>query len=240
VSKVLIVDDDKSLVDVLGFALSNVAGFEVVKVTEGKEAVDVWRREHPDLVVLDANMPDSDGFDICRVARSQHNLTTPVIMLTARTRDEDMAQGFAVGADDYVTKPFSTGLLLARMNAVLRRAAPSVGGTQPSEEPLIVGSLRLDPQVNEFSRGGHAVRLTPIEFRLLYLLLSNRNQVLRSDAIVERVWGRDAPGEGGSLKAHIRHLREKVETNPSRPELIITVPGVGYMGRVPETTRGPS
>jgi DNA-binding response OmpR family regulator len=239
VSKILIVDDDKSLVDVLSFALSNVGGFDVVKVTEGKEAVEVWRREHPDLVVLDANLPDADGFDICRVARSEHKLTTPVIMLTARTLEDDMARGFAAGADDYVTKPFSTGLLLARMNAVLRRTGPA-----PPEswgvETLTVGTTRLDPETNEFTRNGVPIRLTPTEFRLLYLLLLNRNQVVRTDVIIERVWGRDASAEGGSLKTHIRHLREKVEADPSRPELIVTVPGVGYMGRLiePESRGG--
>lgn len=231
-SKILLVDDDESLVDVLGFALKNVGGFEVVKVTAGAGAVDVWKREYPDLVVLDANLPDADGFEICRLARDEFKLSTPVIMLTARTREEDMTQGFAVGADDYVTKPFSTGLLLARIHAVLRRSATAP--ETPTLERLKAGSLELDPDSLELVRRNKRFSLTPTEFRLLHTLLSNANQVLRNDAIVERVWGRDAANERGSLKTHIRHLREKVEETPSHPSMIITVPGVGYMGRVSE------
>jgi len=229
-SKILVVDDDRSLLNVLGFAL-DLKGFEVVKVSEGRQALSTWRMEDPDLVVLDANLPDSDGFEICRVARHEEHLVTPVIMLTARTRDEDVAQGFAVGADDYVTKPFSPELLLARMTAVLRRSGGQPADGAPLEQ-LVVGSMRLDPDRQEFVRKGKQVRLTPIEFRLMHNFLKNANTVLRADRIVERVWGRDAQPEGGSLKAHIRHLREKVEANPSRPELIVTVPGVGYMCRV--------
>lgn len=228
-SKILIVDDDRSLLELLAFALSR-EGFDVVKIADGSQAIDAWRRETPDLVVLDANIPQIDGFDICRSARSDFNLHHPVIMLTARTREEDIAQGFAVGADDYVTKPFSPRLLLARINAVLRRSTPSPALTLGVEE-LTVGALKLDPQSQEFVHKNRRARLTPTEFRLMHLLLLNRNHVLRSDTIVERVWGYDATADSGSLKAHIRHLREKVETNPSRPELILTVPGVGYMCR---------
>ncbi len=227
-SKILIVDDDRNLLELLGFALSR-EGFEVIKIYDGRVALDAWRRELPDLVVLDANIPDCDGFEICQVAR--RDFSTPVIMLTARTREEDMAQGFAVGADDYVTKPFSPRVLLARINAVLRRSTPSSAQNLGAEE-LAVSGLRLDPQRQEFVRNGRRARLTPTEFRLMHLLLLNRNNVVRSDTIIERVWGYDARGDTGSLKAHIRHLREKVESNPSRPELIVTVPGVGYMCRL--------
>lgn len=229
-SKILIVDDDRTLLELLGFTLKETAGHDVIKVALAAEALEVWRREKPDLVVLDANIPDGDGFEICRSARAER-LTTPVVMLTARTRDEDVSQGFAAGADDYVTKPFRPDLLMARINAVLRRSTappPDAVGI----EPISVGSLQLDPRTQEFVRGDKRVRLTPIEFRLLHLLMLNRNKVVRSDAIVDRVWGRDAYSESGSLKAHIRHLREKVEVNPSRPEFIVTVPGVGYMVRV--------
>jgi len=239
-SRILIVDDDRNLLELLAFALSKTAHHEVEKVALAAQALDVWRRDQPDLVVLDANMPDGDGFELCRAARAE-GLSTPVVMLTARTRNEDMAEGFEAGADDYVTKPFSPDLLIARINAVLRRA-PSAGPTVPIVDPIEVASIRLIPESQEFERDGRRVRLTPTEFQVLYLLLLNRNRVLRSDVIVDRVWGRDAllqrgagMESGGSLKAHIRHLREKVELNPSRPELILTVPGVGYMARVPET-----
>jgi DNA-binding response OmpR family regulator len=229
----LIVDDDRNLLELLGFALTKTAGYEVEKVQFASQAMDVWRTTHPDLVVLDANMPDGDGFELCRAARLA-GISTPVVMLTARTRDEDMAEGFAVGADDYVTKPFSPDLLLARIQAVLRRT-PQSDPVTPSVEPIVVGDLRLDPETLEFERSGSRAKLTPMEFKLLYLLLENRNRVLRSDVIVDRVWGRGA-GEGGSLKAHIRHLREKVELNPSKPELIVTVPGIGYLAKVPEAS----
>jgi two-component system alkaline phosphatase synthesis response regulator PhoP len=184
-------------------------------------------------VVLDANLPDGDGFEICRAAREE-GLKTPVIMLTARTRDEDITQGFAVGADDYVTKPFNATLLLARIGSVLRRTGPVAPESLALEE-LKVGAVTLEPQSQEFVHRNRRAKLTPTEFRLLHLLLSNRNKVLKSDTIVERVWGRDgAAAESGSLKSHVRHLREKVEVNPSLPELIVTVPGVGYMARVAE------
>ncbi len=227
-NKILIVDDDKNHLELLAFAL-NLKGFDVTKVFDGNAALDAWRRTNPDLVVLDANIPECDGFEICRMARREFN--TPVIMLTARTGEEDMAQGFEVGADDYVTKPFSPQLLLARIAAVLRRS--SAAGVQSlASEELIHGDLKLDPQSQEFIRRGKRTRLTPTEFRLMHVLLANRNTVVRSDSIIDRVWGNDAKGETGSLKAHVRHLREKVEDNPSRPELILTVPGVGYMCRL--------
>lgn len=227
VTKILIVDDDKNLLELLAFALSR-EGFEVVKIHDGNEAIDAWRRERPDLVVLDANIPERDGFEICQVARADFN--TPVIMLTARTREEDMAQGFSAGADDYVTKPFSPRLLLARINAILRRSSPAAGQTLGVEE-MEVDGIKLDPQNQEVIRKGKRARLTPTEFRLMHLLLVNRNSVLRSETIIDRVWGYEARTDSGSLKAHIRHLREKVEDSPSRPELIVTVPGVGYMFR---------
>ena len=230
-SKVLIVDDDRNLLELLGFALST-DGHEPVKVDSATGAIDAWRAARPDLVVLDVNLPDGDGFDICRDARAA-GLTSPVIMLTARTKEEDMAQGFAVGADDYVTKPFSPKLFLARVSAILRRSGP-LGSEAPALEELSVGDMELEPQSNEFVRRDRRVRLTPTEFRILHLLLSNRNLVLASDVIIERVWGRDDGAEGGSLKAHIRHIREKVEINPSMPVLIVTVPGVGYMARAPQ------
>jgi len=233
-SKILIVDDDRNLLELLAFALSKTADHQVDKVALATQALDAWRSGRPDLVVLDANMPDGDGFELCRAARME-GLSTPVVMLTARTRDEDMAEGFAVGADDYVTKPFSPDLLIARINAVLRRAPSSASAEAPAVEPIELGAIRLLPETQEFTRGDTQIRLTPIEFRLLHLLLVNRNRVLRSDTIVERVWGRDASAEGGSLKAHIRHLREKVEVNPSQPEFIVTVPGVGYMARFSES-----
>lgn len=234
-SKILIVDDDQNLLELLAFALTR-EGYDVVKVQDGNQAIGTWRSELPDLVVLDANIPQRDGFEICRQARMDLNLHTPVIMLTARTREEDMAQGFQVGADDYVTKPFSPRLLLARIGAVLRRGVPT-GSQSLGTEQLSVGGVQLDPSKQEVERNGKRSRLTPTEFRLMHLLVQNRNQVVRSDTILERVWGYDARGDTGSLKAHIRHLREKVETYPSRPELILTVPGVGYMCRLRDGDR---
>ncbi len=233
-SKILIVEDDRSLLELLGFALSG-EGFEVVKVYDGNQAIDTWRREQPDLVVLDANIPERDGFEICEVGRRE--LSTPVIMLTARTSEEDMARGFAVGADDYVTKPFSPRLLLARIHAVLRRA--STAGTPavaPALEEIAVGDLTLDPQRQEVIRRGKRIKLTSTEFRLLHLLVTNRNAVVNSETILDRVWGPEGRTDTGSLKAHIRHLREKVELNPSLPELIVTVPGIGYLCRLADGT----
>jgi DNA-binding response OmpR family regulator len=232
-SRILIVDDDRNLLELLAFALTKTADHQVEKTALATQALISWREYKPDLVILDANMPDGDGFEVCRMARLE-GLSTPVVMLTARTRDEDMAEGFAVGADDYVTKPFSPDLLIARINAVLRRSPASSPADEPILEPIAIGAILMDPASQDFTRNGHRVKLTPIEFRLLYLLLQHRNRVLRSDIIIDRVWGTDTSDDGGSLKAHIRHLREKVELDPSRPELVITVPGVGYMVRTPE------
>jgi two-component system response regulator VicR len=230
-AKIMIVDDDETLLGVLEFALSR-EGFEPVCIADSRKALDQWRRETPDLVILDANMPEKGGFEILQIARSEMN--TPVVMLTARAAEADMAQAFISGADDYVTKPFSPQLLIARINAILRRTAPGAGQNLGVDE-LEIGNLKLNPHTQEFINGTRQVRLTPIEYRLMHLLLLNPNKIVKSETIIDRVWGFDARESTGSLKAHIRHMREKVEDNPSRPQIIVTVPGVGYMAKLPSS-----
>jgi DNA-binding response OmpR family regulator len=223
--KLLLADDDTDLLDVTAYALRR-AGYVVVTVTDGQEAVDRHRDERPDLVLLDLALPRLTGFEACR--RIRERATTPVILLTARTDDDSVVQGFAAGADDYVAKPFSHRQLAVR--AVLDRAR---GGliSEPAGE-LVVGDLRIDAQAHEVTIRGARVRLTPTEFRLLHILAINAGRTVGSSRLVEHAWGYDR-GETGLLKTHVSHLRRKLGLGTGRAERpgdvrIRTVPWVGY------------
>jgi two-component system, OmpR family, response regulator MtrA len=225
-----VADDDADLLDVTTYALRR-EGYSTVTATDGPQAVDRWATERPDLVLLDLGLPRMSGFDVCR--RIRETATTPIIMLTARTDDENVVQGFLIGADDYVTKPFSHRQLAARIRSVLNRAH---GGLTP--EPagsLTVGSLRLEMQSHEVTvRDGRTVRLTPLEFRLLYMLAINEGRVVSSSRLVEYAWGYEG-GEGSLVKTHISHMRQKLGLDKDRAGAeqpddvhISTIPWVGY------------
>jgi DNA-binding response OmpR family regulator len=221
--KILVVDDDRDLVDLLTYWLRGY-GHEVVRAFDGEQAIARWRESRPDLVILDVEMPKMDGFEVCR--KMTNESTALVLFLTCHDREADEVRALDLGADDFLRKPFSPRQLLARIRALARRAAstPHVNTTSL----VTAGPVSLDSMRHEASRNGIKTRLTPIESRLLHLLLTHSGQVLTTEMIVERVWGYDDSGDTGLVKTHIRHLRQKVEPEPNAPQYIVTVPGVGY------------
>lgn len=220
--KILIVDDDRDLTDILSYALK-MKGYSVITATDGTQGIERFRQDQPDLIILDLTLPKMDGFEVCKTVRQES--TTPIIMLTVRASEEDTVTGFRMGADDYVAKPFSPRLLIARIEAVLRRAALPA---ETDKNRLIAGSVVLDPQRNEVSRGPEKIKLTPLEFRLLRYLVLKSGEVVQTTELVERVWGYEGGGDNNLVRTHIRHIREKLEEDPSRPRYLKTVPGVGY------------
>ena len=218
--KALVIDDDRVLADLIAFALRR-EGYEVSLAFDGETALQQWRSQRPDIIVLDLNLPKVDGFTVCRRIRAEED--TPIIMLTVRDEEDDIVRGLELGADDYMLKPFSPRQLTARMQAVLRRA-----GKSPAPTPLQVGELALDRSRRELriDKGG-IVHLTPLENRLLHYLMSNAGHILTTEALIGQVWGVEG-GDRDMLRQLVHRLRRKIEPDPSRPIYIETVPGLGY------------
>jgi DNA-binding response OmpR family regulator len=235
VYKVLVVEDEPALVDTLEYSLAR-QGYEVRVATDGAKALEIARREQPDLVVLDVMLPIMDGFEVCRVLRQE--MSVPILMLTARTDEVDKVVGLEVGADDYLTKPFSMRELMARVKALLRRVrldreemaseVRSETGTGVPAERLVFEDLVIDLGRREMSCRQHVFHLKPKEFDLLVFLARNRGIVLSRDLILERVWGWDYDGGSRTVDVHVRWLREKIEVDSSKPTRIVTVRGIGY------------
>ena len=219
--KVLLVDDDAELVDLLAYALRR-EGYTVLTALDGEQALQRWEAERPDLVLLDGILPKVDGFEVCR--RIRHASATPVIMLTARDAEADVLRGLQVGADDYVTKPFSARVLVARMRAILGRSTKG----EPARARLEVGDLTLDLHSHQVTRGGAPVQLTPLEFRILHLLALNAGWVVPYARLVEHAWGYYDEGTSGLLKTHLSHLRKKLALPAAGPGSVKAVLGVGY------------
>ncbi|HLE16371.1 MAG TPA: response regulator transcription factor [Anaerolineales bacterium] len=218
--KVLIVDDDRVLADVVAFAMRR-EGFEVIQAYDGASALQRWADDQPDLIILDVNLPKMDGFTVAQRIRRESD--TPIILLTVRGEEQDIVHGLELGADDYITKPFSPRQLVARAHAVLRRA-----GHPASPAPRQVGSLSLDASRREASLvQGEPIPLTTLEGRLLDYLMINAGQVLTIDAIIDHVWGPQG-GDRDMLRQLVRRLRGKIEPNPAQPTFIRTVSGLGY------------
>lgn len=218
--KVLIVDDDRVLADVVAFALRR-DGFEVIIAYDGPSALVRWAEEKPELIILDVNLPRMDGFTVCQ--RIRRETDTPIILLTVRSDDGDVVHGLEIGADDYISKPFSPRQLVARAHAVLRRAR------QPAKPSLKqVGEISLDANRREVRvANGQPVALTPLEGRLLDYLMVNAGQILTFDAIIDFVWGPQG-GDRDMLRQLVRRLRAKIEPDPAHPAFIQTIPGLGY------------
>ena len=227
--RILVVHDEPTLVETIRYNLKR-EGYEVVTAVDGEQAVQVARRDHPDLIVLDLMLPKLDGFEVCRILRRES--TIPVIMLTAKDEEVDKIVGLEIGADEYVTKPFSMRELLARVRALLRRVQMirDEAAERHVEEPAILraGDLELDPGQHRVFRAGVELSLKPKEFDLLGFLLRNRGQVFTREILLQRVWGYDYFGDTRTVDVHVRGLREKVEIDPSEPTRIETVRGVGY------------
>ena len=219
--KILLVDDDLDLLSITGFALQQ-AGFLVVKASNGIEALDAFESEQPDLAVCDINMPRMNGFELARVLRQRSDI--PLMMLTVRQEDEDVVRALELGADDYLAKPFSPRILVARIRALLRRVGIEAEGD------LNFGSLTLraeDLSLEGLPQG--PVRLTPLEARFLQLLFAHGGRTVPTERILGYVWGNRAGGNRQLLKQLVHRLRQKVETEPKNPTILRTVPNAGYL-----------
>jgi DNA-binding response OmpR family regulator len=233
--KILVVEDEPALVDTLEYSLTR-QGYDVRVATDGMKALEMARQTQPDLVVLDIMLPQLDGYEVCRILRQEQS--APIIMLTARADEVDKVVGLEVGADDYLTKPFSMRELIARVKALLRRvrlvreemtatSSDSARADMPSER-FVFDNLIIDLSRREVTFRGDVFHLKPKEFDLLVFLARNRGIVLSRDLILERVWGWDYDGGSRTVDVHIRWLREKIEIDPANPVRIVTVRGIGY------------
>lgn len=228
-SRILVVDDDTNLLKALEYSLEE-EGYQVSGATDGSQALEVARREEPDLILLDIMLPGLNGFEVCRILRKE--TAVPIVMLTAKTDETDKVVGLELGADDYITKPFHMRELLARIAAMLRRFAAARQDLPPSTEAATsvvkAGDLEIDIARHEISRGGAAVGLSPREFALLAFLAKNRGHVCSRDQIMEKVWGNDYAGSARTVDVHVVSLRRKLEDDPSNPLYLLTVRGFGY------------
>jgi DNA-binding response OmpR family regulator len=226
---ILLVEDDPTLSETLRYNLER-EGYSVISAGDGVQALELARRERPDLLILDVMLPRLDGFSVCRILRQESDVS--ILMLTARQDEIDRIAGLELGADDYVSKPFSLGELLARVRAILRRTDRQPAG---SREVLEAGGLSVDTGSRRTWRDGAEVVLAQKEFDLLACLMRNRGMALSRDVLLERVWGYDFAGDSRTVDVHIRWLREKVEPDPSRPIYIQTVRGIGYRFEIPQS-----
>jgi len=221
--KLLIVDTDRDLVEMLTSWLKTL-GYEVYRAYSGERAKIEWEEQEPDLVLLDTALKDVDALSMCRDMRHKHDAL--VLVITDGKDVQDEVHCLESGADDYLRKPFFPSQLLARMHALSRRGRSTLA--QRPSSIIIVGPIRVDSLHNEVSINGKAARLTPTESKLLHLLAANANNVCTASQIVSHIWGFGNDGDTGLIKAHIRHIRQKIEPDPGKPHYILTVPGVGY------------
>jgi DNA-binding response OmpR family regulator len=224
-ARVLVVEDEENLCAAVTYALRK-DGHTVCTAATGDEAVAAFQQEQPELVLLDVMLPGLDGFTVLR--RIRQTSSTPVLMLTARSDEADTVLGFELGADDYVAKPFRMRELLARVNAALRRAwiRPEGDGAAPAE--LRLGDLRLDPGTHQASRGGRPLILKPRAFALLQFLMQNRGRVFSREQLLQQLWEDPFFGDPRTVDVHIRWIREQIEDDPSQPQRLRTIRGVGY------------
>jgi len=220
---ILVVEDEPKITELLKLYLER-DGYQVVTASSGELALATFHEKAPELVLLDINLPEVNGLEVCRQIRKESDL--PIIMLTARDEEADKLIGLELGADDYITKPFSPREVIARVRAVLRRAAPAQ--PQQPQETLRAGELMLDPERHELRRGGAVLDLTPTEFRLLEVLMRNPGRVYSRLQLLDLVQGEAFEGYERTIDAHVKNLRSKIEPDPQRPTHVLTVYGVGY------------
>lgn len=221
-SRILIVEDEESFSDPLSYLLEK-EGFEVTVAADGNEALSVFERDGADLILLDLMLPGMSGTEVCRQVRQRSNV--PVIMLTAKDSEIDKVVGLELGADDYVTKPYSSRELVARVRAVLRRQGEQ---EEPMSATIGAGPVRMDVERHVVSVDGEQVSLPLKEFELLEMLLRNAGRVLTRGQLIDRVWGSDYVGDTKTLDVHVKRLRFKIEPDPSSPRYLVTVRGLGY------------
>ena len=224
--KILVCDDDKEIVEAIEIYLTQ-EGYEVLKAYDGDESIQTLKKEHVDLLIMDVMMPRLDGIRATLKIREENSL--PIIILSAKSEDADKILGLNIGADDYVTKPFNPLELVARAKSQLRRYT-QLGSTVQDEKKEVyeVGGLSINDELKEVTVDGESVRLTPIEYNILLLLVKNQGKVFSIDQIYENIWNEEAIGADNTVAVHIRHIREKIEINPKEPRYLKVVWGVGY------------
>lgn len=222
--KVLVVEDDANLLETLKYNLKKES-YDVVTAADGEQAVEVARREKPDLILLDIMLPKLSGYEVCRILRKE--MTSPVLMLTARAEETDKIVGLEIGADDYVTKPFSMRELIARVRAMLRRTR-IMETPSPEADTIRIGDIRIDIARHRALLNDIVIELNPKEFDLLVFLARNKGLVFSREQLLEKVWGYDYAGDTRTVDVHIRWLRQKIETDPGNPKYVVTVRGTGY------------
>ncbi len=223
--RLLLVEDERSIAEGLKVGLE-AEGFQVAWARDGGEAVSAWERTQPDLIVLDLMLPGMSGTEVCRTIRARSDV--PILMLTARDAEVDRVVGLEIGADDYMTKPFSTRELVARIRAILRRSTGTLGAGSTVEAPVEAHGVRVDRARHEVNVDGRPVDLPPKEFDLLATLVEHAGRVLTRNQLIDEVWGSDYFGDTKTLDVHIRRLRGRIEDDPREPVRIQTVRGVGY------------
>lgn len=222
-TKILLVEDEQTMARAVRFALER-EGFDLRYAADGRAALDLFERERPDVIILDLMLPEIDGLDVCRAIR-QHSMA-PIIMLTARSEEFDRVLGLELGADDYLTKPFSLRELVARVRALLRRVESN--RIEQAVRPIAIGALRLDPEQREVQLMGQVISLRPREFDLLLHLARHPGQVFSREQLLDQVWGYDFGGGSRTVDVHMRWLRQKIEVDPAKPRYLQTVRSIGY------------
>jgi two-component system OmpR family response regulator len=223
--KILVVEDDQNLLATLRYNLLN-EGYDIVTAIDGSQALNIARSEKPELIILDVMLPTLSGFEVCRILRNE--MTVPILILTAKTEEVDKIVGLEIGADDYMTKPFSMRELLARVRAMLRRADMAKIQPADEEEYLNINDLEIDVKRHQTFSKGSPLDLTPKEYDLLVFLARNKGIVFSREQLLDKVWGYDYAGDTRTVDVHIRWLRRKIESDPAHPRVILTVRGAGY------------
>jgi DNA-binding response OmpR family regulator len=226
---ILVVDDEKTLRETLAEGLE-AEGYAVVQAADGRQAIDAFRKRHPDLILLDLMLPEISGTEVCRVIRAESGV--PILMLTAKSAEVDKVVGLELGADDYVTKPFSFRELLARIRALLRRTEQQAQAGEP--ETVELGQVTVDLSGRRLLRGDEVLPVKPKAFDLLAFLIRNAGHVFTRDQLLEQVWGYDYAGETRTVDVHVHWLRAQIEADPANPVYLETIRGVGYVLRRPE------
>jgi two-component system OmpR family response regulator len=224
-NNILVVEDDKTLLDVLRYNLVK-EGYKVATASDGLQGVETARNIKPDFIIMDIMLPKMSGFEVCRILRKE--MSTPILMLTARDDEIDKIVGLDLGADDYITKPFKMRELLARIRAIIRRVTPVEQPQDNVESLLKIGDIEIDISRHKVTFKGSEINLTLKEFDLLAFLTKNKGIVFNREQLLEKVWGYDYPGDTRTVDVHIQWLRTKIEDNPREPKRLVTVRGVGY------------
>jgi two-component system response regulator RegX3 len=223
--RILVVEDEEALADTVRYNLER-EGYAVTLAADGRRAIERFHAEPPALIILDLMLPELSGLDVCRMIRAESDV--PIIMVTAKDSEADKVAGLELGADDYVTKPFSVRELISRVRANLRRSRQQAIPAEPVEEVLTGGAVRMDVARHEVSVGGDPVAFPPKEFELLETLLRRKGRLLTRDFLIEEVWGPDYFGDTKTLDVHVKRLRRKIERDPHHPVHLVTVRGLGY------------